>query len=166
MKKWKRIGRFCVGVAALGVMACQLLLGVVSCSSIECPIENKVQLLCSVDGTLEDTLTVTTMRKNGTDTILLNRKEVPTAFALPISYQHDIDKLVFTTTRLAVSDTVWIEKEDQPHFESVSCGVKFFHRLLSVRSTHFGIDSVVITKSYVDYDSSTTHLLFYFKARP
>ena len=155
------------GIGIIAVVVCQFVCsGLASCTSIECPIQNKVELVCLSGDTLKDTLTVSTIRKDGTDTILLNRKQDATGFSLPISSQYDIDKLVFKTEKLAVVDTVWIEKEDLPHFESVDCGMAFFHRLLSVRSTHFGIDSVVISKSFVDYDLSTAHVLFYFKARP
>ena len=166
MNMRKGIGQWKGGAVVASLLVCHLLLSIVACSSIECPIQNKVELISEVSDTLKDTLTVTTMRRDGTDTILLNRLVNATSFALPISYQHDVDKLVFTTEHLAVSDTVWIEKEDQPHFESVDCGIAYFHQLLSVRSTHRGIDTVVITKSFVDYDLSTAHLLFYFKARP
>ncbi len=136
-----------------------------ACSSIECPVQNTVATVYECNDTLKDTLTVKTVKKNRKDTILLNKKINPIGFSLPISYQRDVDTLLFETTRLAVTDTVWVEKTDMPHFESVDCGVSYFHELRSVRSTKQGIDSVVIVNSNVNYDLSNAHILIYFKAR-
>ncbi len=136
-----------------------------ACSSIECPVQNTVATVYECGDTLKDTLTVHTKLKSGKDTILLNKKINATGFKLPISYQHPVDTLLFETVKLAVTDTVWVEKSDFPHFESVDCGVSYFHELRSVRSTNQGIDSIVITKSFVDYDPSKAHILIYFKSR-
>lgn len=136
-----------------------------SCSSIECPVQNTVATVYELKDTLKDTLTVWTKRKDGKDTVLLNMLINATQFQLPISQQHEVDTLIFNTRRLAVTDTVWVEKNDMPHFESVDCGTAYFHQLTSIRSTHLGIDTLVITKSFVDYDLSSTHILVYFKAR-
>lgn len=163
----KRRETFAGGLSGLLVIAFVILFGSTfdSCSSIECPVQNTVALVCELNDTLKDTLTVWTRRRNGKDSIILNKKENATSFHLPISYQNPVDTLLFGTTNLAVVDTVWIEKDNMPHFESVDCGVAYFHTLRSVRSTHRGIDSLVITKSFVDYDLTSTHILIYFKAR-
>jgi hypothetical protein len=136
-----------------------------ACSSIECPIQNTVATVYALTDTLKDTLTVKTRRNNGKDSIILNLKVNPTKFNLPISDQRNADTLVFMTKRLAAVDTVWIEKDDMPHFESVDCGLSFFHQLKSVRSTHVGIDTIVIIKSFVDYDLSNAHFSITFKPR-
>jgi len=136
-----------------------------ACSSIECPVQNTVATVYELSDTLKDTLTVWTKRSNRKDTVLLNMKVDPTKLELPVSYQNPVDTLLFGTRRLAVVDTVWVEKEDMPHFESVDCGVSYFHRLTSVRSTHLGIDTIVITKSFVDYDLSSAHIIITFKDR-
>ncbi len=136
-----------------------------ACSSIECPVSNTVATVYACNDTLKDTLTVRTRRKNGKDSVVLNMKIAPKQFNLPISYQNPVDTFIFETRRLAVIDTVWVHKVDMPHFESVDCGVAYFHELKSVRSTNKGIDSVLITKSFVDYDLSNAHILIYFKTR-
>jgi hypothetical protein len=59
-------------------------------------------------------------------------------------------------------DTVWIKKDDIPHFESVDCAAHFFHHITDVRCTHEGIDSIVINNRTVDYNSTVTHLNIYF----
>lgn len=152
------------------MLATAVLLG---CSSIDCPVQNTVRTVYELSEALNDTLTVTTQRSVSAvpsgatrDTILLNSGTGLTTFSLPISYTNPVDTLIFKTVRLVAVDTVWIEKEDIPHFESVDCGASFFHRIASVRSTHVGIDSIVLKKAFVDYDKSTAHIFVYFKARP
>ena len=146
------------------VVAC-LALFVMACSSIDCPVQNRVAMVYEVHGTLNDTLTITTKKKNGRDTILLNSSTDVTTFQLPLSFQKPVDVFLFRTTKLPALDTVWVEKDDTPHFESVDCGVTYFHNLLSVRHTGIGIDSIVILKTNVDYDLSAPHFRIYFKAR-
>ncbi len=143
-----------------------------ACSTIDCPVQNTVYTVYNIyDGdetaTLSDTLYVWTPRPDGRDT-LLNRVVNVTKFDLPISYQHPVDTLVFymtDTTNQWTLDTVWIMKDDIPHFESVDCSPSFFHRLTSVRSTHLGIDTIIINHSQVDYDASTAHFHITFKDR-
>ncbi len=163
-KKRKDVGQFCSLFWGIWiVLVCTVLFE--ACSSIECPVQNTVATVYACNDTLKDTLTVWTVRKNGKDTILLNKKVDATNFQLPVSYQRNVDTLLFKTIKLAVTDTVWVEKNDMPHFESVDCGVSYFHELRSVRSTKHGIDTIVINKSFVDYDLSNAHFIIYFKNR-
>ena len=154
------------------------LLFLAACSTIDCPVQNKVAVNYAVktivggvevNDTLKDTLYVWSTRSDGDDTLIFNSGIDISSFSLPVSYTHPEDKLVFClvdTNKVAKIDTVWIKKEDIPHFESVDCGASFFHRITSVRSTHVGIDSIVLKKAFVDYDKSTAHIFVYFKARP
>lgn len=142
-----------------------------ACSSIDCPVQNVVSVQYVVrnsDGTslsLKDSLTVTSTRKDG-DPVLLNRLISKDAFSLPISYSHPEDVLVFTFkhNQEKVNDTVWIKKEDIPHFESVDCSASFFHNLTDVRYTCHAIDSLVMKNSFVDYDRKTIHFHLYPKS--
>ena len=146
-----------------------------ACSSIDCPVQNTVTVnygLYRMDGTelvndtLADTLYVWTPRADGKDTLIMNRGVNLHAFSLPISYQHPEDTLVFlraNTEGMWTLDTVWLKKDDIPHFESVDCPTHFFHRLTAVRCTHRGLDSITIANPSVTYDSSPTHLRLYFK---
>jgi hypothetical protein len=146
-----------------------------ACSSIDCPVENQVFTVYGVYSgeevdTLHDTLYVWSKRSDGKDTLLLNRGVNLSNFFLPISNQHPEDILIFLVADTAghyTLDTVWIKKEDIPHFESVDCNPTFFHRLTSVRSTHRGIDTITINRSSVEYEttSSTAHFHIDFKAR-
>ena len=121
-----------------------LLVG--SCSSIDCPVENLVlahyKFYDSFGDSLiiVDTLTVTTRRNdNSNDTLLYDMTE-KSSFYMPMSYFHP---------------------EDIPHFESIDCNAKYFHRLTSVRNTTHYIDSVVIKNSYVDFNNATVHIYVY-----
>jgi hypothetical protein len=121
---------------------------------------------------LQDTLTVVTTRKDGSQTVIFSsdsiiyNKGVGTCkFHLPISHSHPEDILFFCfkdSVKLVV-DTVWIKKDDIPHFESVDCSASFFHELTDVRHTHNAIDSLVLVNTSVTYDDKTIHFYLYPK---
>lgn len=147
------------------------LVVIVSCSSIDCPVNNTVHTrycFYNTDGdslVLMDTLTVTTVKKDGTDTLILNRLVGKASFSLPMSYSHPEDVLVFNLfdNDYSVYDTVWVKKDDIPHFESVDCKVAYFHQLTGVRYTTHFVDSIVIKNPSVDYDKQTIHFYIYPK---
>lgn len=152
-----------------------LTLLMVACSTIDCPVQNVVAINYNIynsDGTtlkLTDALTVSSQRKDGRDT-LFNLGSNISAFSLPVSYSHPEDILLFTfSTAYGDSiygiDTVWVKKDDIPHFESVDCSAAFFHRITGVRHTHNCIDSLVISNTSVDYDQTTEHFRLYPKTR-
>lgn len=139
------------------------LLFIVSCTSIDCPIQNTVYTVYTVNGTVGDTLSVSIHQATGKDTIVYNRGINPTSFNLPISYQRAVDTLFFYFYGKNVTDTVCVSKTDIPHFESVDCGASFFHTLNGVTTTHHAIADIVITNPTVDYDSSNPHFLITFQ---
>lgn len=149
-----------------------LLLFLVSCSSIDCPVRNLVRSYYAVQGpgqkadTLRDTLNIISHRANGTDTLLLNSYINKTSFSLPVGYTNPEDTLFFcfSNTGFRVVDTVWIKKENIPHFESVDCSASFFHRITAVRMTHYAIDSININNPLVDYDPQKVHFYLYLKS--
>ena len=142
---------------------------VVSCSSIECPIKNVVATYYNIYDSngdlfkLTDTLTIYSKTKEGKDTILLNSGIGISNFSLQVSKSHPEDELYFHffNRDYNVMDTVWVQKEDYPHFESVECKAEFFHQLTGVRYTKHGIDSLVIKYSNVDYDDTKIHFYLY-----
>lgn len=150
-----------------------LALAATACSSIDCPVQNSVYTVYKAykaDGTadtLRDTLTVTTTRRDGTDSVLLNRLTNTTGFSLPISYTEPEDTLFFITKGMTGQslDTVYVRKENTPHFESVDCNISYFHYITGLTHTGHAIDSIVINKPSVNYDASTEHFHIYFKAR-
>ena len=152
-----------------------MLMAVGACTSIDCPVENRVYTVYNLlksDGTTDtlkvDTLTIISKRADGTDSTLLNRATGITTFDMNISYTQPEDVFYYTlldTLGNTYHDTVYIKKEDYPHFESVDCQATYFHKLTDVRTTHHIIDSIVINHSTVNYDATNEHFHIYFKAR-
>lgn len=168
----RRMGMQAARLAPVLMAGC--VMAVAACSSVDCPVQNTVYTAYGlyraggVRDTLRDTLTVTTTRRDGTDSVLLNRSVNTTAFELPMSYNDPEDTLFFIvcdTLKRTVADTVYVRKDNYPHFESVDCNISFFHYVTGVRWTHNAIDSIAINKQSVDYDASTEHFHVYFKAR-
>lgn len=156
--------------ALAAVLACLLL---AACSSIDCPLNNRVYATFKLSGTvttLTDSLSVATTRTlaDGSDTVLLNKALATDSFALPLSYTHEADTYYFSLakvdTALVVNDTVVISKENQPHFESVDCNPTFFHTLTGISHTGHAIDSIVIHNPKVTYNDTQPHFLLYLKS--
>lgn len=146
-----------------------------ACTSIDCPVQNSVYTvygLLKANGTTDtlkvDTLSVTTLRANQTVDTLLDRITGKSTFDIPISYTQPEDTLFFTlldTLGNSYRDTVYLKKNNYPHFESVDCQASYFHRLTNVRSTHHIIDSIVINNPTVNYEATSEHFYLYLKAR-
>lgn len=145
-----------------------------SCTSIDCPVQNTVYTIYNMyksDGTpdtLRDTLTVYVTRSDGTDSVVLNRSVNTTEMDLPISYSAPADTLCLVmkdTLSVIRLDTIIVSKTNEPHFESVDCSASFFHEITGVSCTHNAIDSIVINKTSVNYDSSTEHFHLYLRSR-
>ena len=160
---WK--GRKLLSMVAVGVF-------LASCSSIDCSVNSLVRTqyqFTSSDGnalTLLDSLSVVTTTKDGKDTTILNKGVNISTFQLPISYSHPEDILVFQfsgSNGLSTADTVWVKKNDYPHFESVDCNAIFFHQLTDVRYTRTCLDSIVIQNPSVTNDDQVVHLYIYPK---
>lgn len=166
---------------ALGVLAVAFLVVhfqfLFSCTSIDCPVQTTVSVkyaLMKADGTADtlgvDTMWAWTTRTDGNDTLVLNRLcgTSATSFTLPVSINQPEDVfclLLCDTTGNFWVDSVFVKKDDMPHFESVDCQAAFFHTLTGVRSTHNAIDSIVINNKSVTYDQSKTHIYIYLKSR-
>ena len=151
------------------------LLFLTACSSIDCPVQNLVETQYALMDAYDnpdildtDTLNIWTRRVDGTDTLVLNSLcgEAST-FSLPISYTQPEDIFFLrlsTIEKVSYQDTIYIKKENYPHFESVDCQAAYFHDITAVSSTHHVIDSVTIENSKVNYDVSNTHIYIYLKA--
>lgn len=157
--------------AAMALAAMALAVLMPACSTIECPIQNNVYCVYrnykgEQPDSLMDTLSVWTQRSDGTDTLLLNQSSGRSTFHLPISYQHPEDMLVFYVAgrdSVQTLDTVWVKKEDIPHFESVDCNPSFFHHITGVRHTHYRLDSVVVNHAEVNYETTNEHFHLFFR---
>ncbi len=151
------------------------ILAIGACTNIDCPVENRVITVYnlkkangSTDTLKVDTLTVKTRVADGNDSTLLNRVTGITSYDMNISFTQPEDVFFYTlldTLGNTYRDTVYVKKENYPHFESVDCQPAYFHKLTEVRTTHHIIDSIVIKRSTVNYDSKNEHFHIYFKAR-
>lgn len=150
-----------------------MLIVLAACSSIDCPLNNRVYTkyaLKNPEGktdTLKLSMTISTNRTDGSDSVLINKDENVTSFSLPISNAQPRDSFFVELTGEAMSsiDTVVVSKNDKMHFESTDCAPSYFHSLTGVATTHHVVDSIVIKNKNVDYDSSKTHFYIYFTPR-
>lgn len=144
-----------------------------ACSSIDCPLNNRVYATFRLDGNtarIQDTLTVSVPRSAdnaGDDTILVNKLTDFDSIALPMSYQRSEDIYVFSVkqkdSQTCTNDTVWVTKQNNPHFESVDCNPQFFHTITDVRYTGEAIDYIKINYNKVTYNDGKAHFLISFK---
>lgn len=159
--------------AAMGFAVAGMALG--SCSSVDCPLNNRVltnYALLTADGgkdTMRLEMTVSTNRADGSDSVLINRDADVTKFSLPVSNAMPRDtffvELRDAETGVSTLDTIVVSKSDAMHFESTDCAASYFHRITGVATTHNAIDSVAINYHDVNYDTSKTHFYIYFAPR-
>jgi hypothetical protein len=137
-----------------------------ACSTIDCPVENTVSVQYEIrdkagkELAITDSLSIVSTRQDG-DYVVLNRLSDKSSFSISISYAYPEDVLYFCFKNLdndsIVVDTVCIEKDDFPHFESVDCNASFFHEITNVQYTRHYIDSLVLLNKSVTYDQTTVH---------
>lgn len=174
----KKLDFLCVKSLRCGLGAVTIvtsLLMAVSCSSIDCPMNSLVYTqyqLLDGDGNayvLRDTLTVSTARNAGNDSVLINKDVNVKAFDLPVSYANECDVFYFelrdSLGNAPLTDTVTVVKDNMPHFESADCPPSFFHKITAVNATRNAIDSIAINNPDVNYDTSKKHINIYFRHR-
>ncbi len=144
---------------------------VIGCETTQCPINNVVYstygFYTYADGTTEvpiqilDTLTVTAA---GTDSVLINRLYNGSTIELPVSYNQPVDTLVFQFTDAQSQvreDTIWVYKENIPHYESPECPSAMFHYITDVRWTQLLINSVSIVNPNINYNVSENFKIYF-----
>lgn len=143
-----------------------------ACGSLDCPMNSHVYATYGFysEGdqavTLTGRLSVSVNRMDGNDTLLVNKQANAHYVQLPMSYLNDVDKLNFVLELedgTQLTDEVNVKKTNEKHFESVECGVSYFHTLTGVSSTHNFIDSVVIKNNNVNLDATQEHVYIYIK---
>ena len=141
------------------------------CTTLDCPLNNTVYAKFKLAGNiskLADTMTISTTRLEGTDSVLINKDVNIDSFILPMSYSQPTDIFYVETHDTlgnVYKDVVKISKQDHPHFESVDCSPSFFHTITGVETTNNRIDSIVVNNKDVNYDATTVHFYIYFGAR-
>lgn len=138
----------------------------VSCASIDCPLNNTVYAKFRFSATVPYTLTVSAKISEESDSILFNKGERVDSIQLPMSYSHaqDVYNFEFTDENGTKTDTITVSKQDRPHFESVDCSPSVFHTITGVSSTNLVIDSIVINNKDVTYDARKPHFIIYLKS--
>ncbi len=159
----------------LPIAVCALCsLFVVSCTNIECPLENVVMMRCGIYDkasdkplNLNDTLRITAM---GTASILWNRGYGLSEFSLPLRNNGSIDTFLLHISNdeaQRATDTLYIHHTPTNHLESVDCPASVFHSI--TRATHTShntdlmpttLDSVAIVRSKVDYETNQNIKLY------
>ncbi|MCD8317603.1 MAG: DUF6452 family protein [Paraprevotella sp.] len=146
------------------------LAAIVACESTDCPINNVVYSTYgfyarTTEGEsaikVLDTLTITA---SGTDSILINRLQNGSKVELPVSYSAPTDTLIFhfTDTLLRTQrDTLWLDKENSPHYESPDCPTSMFHYVTAIRWTSHLIDSVSIENPNINYNVSENFKIYF-----
>src|SRR5574344_335016 len=145
----------------------------VSCSTMDCGLNSLVQTnykLAGIVDTLNDTLTVSTNKSDGNDSVIYNKVVGIDSLIIPMSYQNDEDVFYFeikhkssTSFVQTFTDEVRIKKTNVPHFESIDCASTFFHEITEISYTRNAIDSIVIKRKDVNYDITRPHFYIYFK---
>ena len=150
-----------------GLLAMVLI--VLGCSTIDCPLNNRVYAKYKLAGevkTLNKTLTIAADLGDGNDSVIINKAEKTDSFELPMSYSMPIDTFYIdingTTTNLR--DTIAVTKTDMPHFESVDCSPAIFHKITAINYTQHAIDSIVIKQPNVTNNVTKSNFFIYFKS--
>ncbi len=151
-----------------------LALLALSCTNIDCPLENVVMLRCgiynSINGSpisLQDTLTICTA---GSDSVLYNRAYGISEFSLPMRHREGTDTFLLhfsSADKRKATDTLFVQHTSHVHFEAVDCPASVFHNITGVRHTEHDLnilpltlDSVAVSRSNVDYDTKQNLQLY------
>lgn len=141
---------------------------VAGCSSIDCPLNNRVYAKYKLAGdvkTLADSLTLSANLGDGNDSVIINKAINTDSFQLPMSYQRseDVFFMELKNTNGAQFDTIKVSKTNTPHFEAVDCNPSIFHVITDIKYTKNRIDTIVINNPNVTYDATKSTFLIYFK---
>lgn len=160
------------------IWAGSLLLLAAGCAEVNCPLDSVVAMTCGLyDAESKQAVTLTatlSVRAAGTDSILLNNATNVSSFLLPVRQGVTTDTLLLdfstVTSVQSVTDTLFVDHTNEPHFEYIDCPGTIFHTLKSVRWTSHDlsvmpltVDSVAIVRPTVNYDD-IENLRIYLRA--
>jgi len=96
-----------------------MVLVVLGCSTIDCPLNNRVYAKYKLAGevkTLNKTLTIAADLGDGNDSVIINKAQKTDSFTLPMSYQQDEDVFYYEVANPSnrYRDTVKIRKTNIP----------------------------------------------------
>ena len=142
---------------ALPLVMLLAMVGVVACSSEDCPINNTVMGKMAFYNEYGDAvsvncmLSVSVVRPQG-DSVVLNQLYNAAQISFPLSYTQQTDTLIFDYNRGAAYDTLYVSHTNIPTLVSIDCGTAMFHTITAAHSTHHVIDTLIIKSPKVDYD--------------
>ena len=109
------------------------------------------------------------MNDDISDTVVVNLLTATDSLSLPMSYTRTEDMYLLEfrqkDTGIKTYDTIWVEKGNEPHFESVDCNPAMFHTIKGVKFTNNAIEDITINNNKVTYNDAKAHLLLYLKKR-
>lgn len=138
----------------------------VGCTEVDCPINNAVLATYSFYDSqnqepiaIDDTLLITFIHSQSPLIKGVGIKKLQ----LPLSTDEERDSLLFywlNPENIAIVDTIVVEKNNEMHFESLSCPATFFHTIKGVKALvdsaswrpSLTIDSIVVKNPKVDYN--------------
>lgn len=147
-------------------LALTIVLG--ACSSIDCSIDNIVQMNVGISDSLHNDSLYVYARIAGNDTLILNRGHNLPSVPLDMTFSQDVDTYIFEFTdsnSTTIVDTISIAKTNEPHFESVDCTPQFWHTIQGVTTTHNRLDSITINNNVIDNDPSKQHIILHMHRR-
>lgn len=159
------------------LLACLLLPSLMTCASIDCPLDNQVMLTIKFyDAATQKKLTVAQTLSiyglnNGKEELLFNQGQGLSEVQLPLNIASDHDTLLlkFSEGDANMSERLIITHTRQQHFESIDCPTVTFHTLQSVaHSKHdfsvlpLAIERINIVNPQVQYEDME-HLQMYLR---
>lgn len=106
-----------------------------------------------------EALTVSLMI-NGENTIAVNHIQDTDNLMLPISHTSECDTVIFNYEN-NITDTLYVQHENIPYYQSMECGVIMYHKLKDIEHTGIYIDSVAIVQENVKFDANENVRIFF-----
>lgn len=152
----------------LGLVASGIIMGVASCTNIDCPLDNQVEMVLNFyhyetkkELSLSDTLSIYGV-KGDTTQLLFNRAIGQRTIRVPLNVASERDTLLlrFSSSSETATDTLIVSHQPKPHFESLDCPASVFHTLTKVNwrahqntSNLLTVQEVLITNPNVAYEN-------------
>lgn len=106
-----------------------------------------------------DYMTVSIM-VNGRDSIVVNHITNAKELTLPMSYTHGCDTVIMIFFD-RYNDTLYINHENIPIYQSMECGVIMHHRLTGTVHTRNLIDSIAIKSAEINFNPNENIKLYF-----
>ena len=109
--------------------------------------------------TFPDYMTVSIM-VNGRDSIVVNHITNAKELTLPMSYTHVCDTVILNFFD-RYNDTLYINHENIPIYQSMECGVIMHHKLTGTAHSRNQIDSMAIKSAEINFNPNENIKLYF-----